>query len=295
MRKRLGYVRYALFCTTDKSKEKHYFYLQLWQPSGCQTHFKATADSCLLFSLRQQSIPIHNRSGTACFCHHQAERRKKQIFHIDKKRERSRTTIGIVGCCPGSGVTHLAVAISCFCSSKLRKKTAFLELHERNEISCLFSDDNPFSNENISSRGGQIAFCNKEQTDAVIHRGCVDYYPNVACEHVPMLLNRGYEYLILDLGSSPEAKKSEFLRCDIKLVLGSLAPWKIPYYKNFMKEYCFGDQNGPCILYFVQSGSRKTTALFSKEYHISMQSIPFIKNPFQIEKELFPFLQNVVS
>ena len=245
--------------------------------------------------MRQQPISTYSRNGTTCFCHHKAERRKTQIFNIDKKRERSRTTIGIAGCCPGCGVTHLAVALSCFCSSKLRKKTAYLELHERNEISSLFSNENPFSCENTFSRGGQIALCKEKQTDASIHRRRIDYYPNVACEQVPVLLNRGYEYLILDLGSSQEAKKSEFLRCDIKLVLGSLAPWKVSYYNNFLKEYSFGDQAGQCILYFVQSGSRKTTTLFSKEHHISVQNIPFIKNPFQIEKELFSFLQNVVS
>lgn len=145
------------------------------------------------------------------------------------------------------------------------------------------------------SHGRQIALCNREQTDTAIHRGSIDYYPNVACERVPLLLNQGYEYLILDLGSRPEAKKSEFLRCDIKLVLGSLAPWKVSHYKNFLKEYCCGDQSGQCIFYFVQSGSHKTTSAFSKAYHISMQNVPFIKNPFQIEKELFSFLQNVVS
>ena len=33
---------------------------------------------------------------------------------------------------------------------------------------------------------------------------------------------------------------------------------------------------------------------FRKKYHLSMAQIPFFKNPFHIEKEQFPFLQELL-
>lgn len=64
----------------------------------------------------------------------------------------------------------------------------------------------------------------------------VDYYPNLAPDAVPRLLNMGYDYLILDLGSLNESAAAEFLRCDRKIVLGSLALWKAWSYEEFLNN-----------------------------------------------------------
>ena len=53
----------------------------------------------------------------------------------------------------------------------------------------------------------------------------VDFWKNITEERALSLYNRGYDYLILDLGSGERMKK-ELLRCQEKLVIGSGVPWR---------------------------------------------------------------------
>ena len=117
-----------------------------------------------------------------------------------------------------------------------------------------------------------------------------DYYPAVTANEIPLLLNQGYDYLILDAGALDEGLFPEFLRCDRKFVLGSLAPWKSWEYESFFQKFTDNIHLGEGFDYLVQTGSTKESVSFSKTHRIKMQTVPFIKNPFRIEKELFPFL-----
>lgn len=217
-------------------------------------------------------------------------------------------TIGIMGCDSGTGVTHLAIALCSYCCSKQRKRAAFLELHTRNEISQLIPESELFSAMNAPSR----IFCSPEVhcstsplgTSHALESGQgslhfkfhgVDYYPHVSDNEIPALLNRGYDYLILDMGSLKEADLSEFLRCDRKLVLGSLAPWKIWTYEEFFRQFDKSVNLGEGFYYLAQTGTTKKIPQFSKTHHISMSGVPFIKNPFHIEKELFLFLGTLLA
>lgn len=118
----------------------------------------------------------------------------------------------------------------------------------------------------------------------------VDYYPAVAKDEVPALLNLGYDCLILDIGAQDECSFSEFLRCDRKLILGSLAPWKSWKYEAFFQKFENSINLREGFDYLVQTGTKHEIFRFSKAHHIKMQAVPFIKDPFSIEKELFPFL-----
>lgn len=118
----------------------------------------------------------------------------------------------------------------------------------------------------------------------------MDYYPAVKEDDVPALLNLGYDCLILDTGVLGGNAFSELLRCDRKLILGSLAPWKSWKYEAFFQQFENTINLGEGFDYLVQTGTVQDVFRFSKTHHIKMQTVPFIKNPFSIEKELFPFL-----
>lgn len=217
-------------------------------------------------------------------------------------------TIGIMGCDAGIGVTHLAIALCSYCCSKQRKRAALLELHTRNEISQLVPESELCAAMNAHSRTSCSAEVHSkaslfgtshslESGQSYLHFKLhgVDYYPHVAGNEVPALLNQGYDYLILDMGSMKEADHSEFLRCDRKLVLGSLAPWKIWTYEEFFRQFSNSVNLGEGFYYLAQTGTTKNIPQFSKAHHISMSGVPFIKNPFQIEKELFLFLGTLLT
>lgn len=195
-------------------------------------------------------------------------------------------TIGILGCHPGTGVTHLALTLCNYCVAKHRKRVAYLELHGRSEIAQLISEPEFVSAGNQLSEMPQKPFCFS------LHG--IDFYPHVSGSEVPSLLNQRYDYLILDVGSLAEADTSEFLRCDHKLVLGSLAPWKTWQYEGFFQKFSNIVNLGEGFYYLVQTGTTKNTSRFSKAHRISMLVVPFIKDPFRIEKELFPFLEELL-
>ena len=177
-----------------------------------------------------------------------------------------------MGCDAGVGVTHLAISLCTYCASKRRKSVAYAELHARSEIAQLVPESSLL----------------QDHPSFRLHG--VDYYPRMPGSGVPALLNQGYDYLILDTGNLDEADTSEFLRCDRKLVLGNLAPWKRWKYEAFFLHFqSINFREG--FDYLVQSGMNENVLLFSRAHHIAMSQIPIIQNPFRIEKELFPFLE----
>ena len=105
----------------------------------------------------------------------------------------------------------------------------------------------------------------------------------------------GYDYLILDLGSLNESTVAEFLRCDRKIVLGSLALWKAWSYEEFFKQFDSFTNLGEGYHYLVQMGTFRNHSGFSRQHSISMQEVPFIKDPFHIEKEHFLFFDELLS
>lgn len=123
----------------------------------------------------------------------------------------------------------------------------------------------------------------------------VDYYPRVYSGEIPSLLNRGYDYLILDMGALDETDVSEFLRCDRKLVLGSLAPWKLRKYEAFFEQFDHYTNLGEGFCYLVQTGANEALSGFSKTRNIRLHSVPFIGNPFRIDKDQFSFFSTLLS
>ena len=196
----------------------------------------------------------------------------KHIFGFDRNGTSRHMTLGILGCDHGAGTTHLAISLCSYCASKQRRSVAYVELHARSEIAQLVPEPAlPYGDCRFQLHG-------------------VDYYPRISDSRIPELLNQGYDYLILDVGALDEANVPEFLRCDRKLVLGSLATWKLWKYEAFFQH--FDSINlGEGFDFLVQMGMYEHARRFSRAHHITMSQIPFIQNPFRIEKELFPFLE----
>ena len=87
---------------------------------------------------------------------------------------------------------------------------------------------------------------------------------------------------------------NEYLRCDRKLVIGSLAPWKKNCYESLFSKYPTSLKNGDGFVYLVQTGNRHDMKDFAKKNGISMERIPFLPNPFQIGREHFTFLEQLL-
>lgn len=54
----------------------------------------------------------------------------------------------------------------------------------------------------------------------------ISYYPDVQKDKIPILLNRDYDKIIMDVGDAYIEFREELLRCDQKIVLLNLNPWQ---------------------------------------------------------------------
>lgn len=170
------------------------------------------------------------------------------------------------------GTTHLGIALANYCRSFHHAKTALLELNDTQELKRL----QDFESQSCITIYG------------------VDYYPSVSLSQLSLFYNLDYQYFILDFGVPDQAHYQDFLRCDRKLIIGSLSPWKRYCFDYFLSVCQPTQQQVGNVVYLALFGNRADVFEFSYSHHIPVRAIPFIANPFQLEKNLFSFLENLI-
>ena len=141
----------------------------------------------------------------------------KKYFNINrakqKKGDRTRKVIGILGTHNGVGVTHTAILMGTYLSEVKNVDTAIFEMNHKPDFQYLEQE--------YKGNG----FSNYESRNFSIYD--VHYFKQVKYEELSLLFNQDFDYYILDFGAGTFELLHEFLRCDYKIVLGSLTEWKI--------------------------------------------------------------------
>lgn len=125
----------------------------------------------------------------------------------------------------------------------------------------------------------------------------VDYYPQLSYQAIPDLMNAGYQYLILDFGVITESAFREFIRCNRKLVIGSLCPWKQESFYGFFHHYNL-EKLRESFLFLSLYGKQADIWKLSRKTHTPhkyFQELPFLENPFHIEPKQFAFLEKLLN
>ena len=170
-----------------------------------------------------------------------------------------------------------------YTASKLRRKTACLELADTKSFEQLKQH---LRFRNLSSKTAHDSF--------QIHD--VDYYPNVQKEDIPLLTNFGYEILILDFGRIHTDCLEELFRCDKKFLLCSNAPWRKTELIHCLSSYP-QLRELEFLLFMVSYGTKRDMTRFAFDCSIpygQLRSIPFLPNPFHIEKDCFLFFEKLL-
>ena len=146
-----------------------------------------------------------------------------------------RKSIGIFGVQQGVGVTHLCTALTHYCADCLKSHTALVELSGNHELEEL----------------------QKQQQGKWGRPDRKHYFANAGSDNMPEYIRQGYEYYIIDGGSEFYRIRREFLRCDRKLILVSLSPWKRKELEYFMsviweEETCLDN-----VTFLAQFGMKK--------------------------------------
>ena len=181
-----------------------------------------------------------------------------------KKNEKKVKIIGIAGAIRGSGATHLSIALANYTASGLGEKTACLELGGHGEMS------------HWKAAGTKGYF-----TDAKI-----DYYPDLKKEQIPVLLNCGYETIIMDFGDAYKSYQGELLRCDRKIMLLNLNPWQEFAARKLVQTVPF---------YAGVNVQKSVKKAVEREFKISVMELPSIPDPTCIRSEQFSCMNLILA
>lgn len=179
-------------------------------------------------------------------------------------------TIGVAGAAAGMGVTHLVMALANYSVSHRRRKTAVVELSGNHTIEEMAGTSDPFDWNRISC------------------------YPNFTRNGIADVINRDYEVVIFDMGSSYYRIRTELLRCNRKLILGSLAPWRKMEYIRFAMEVMGDDRSVRNMAFLTQNGMKKDKKDFKKIVGQPVYPVPYLPEPLLTEKSQYEFFDRFI-
>lgn len=200
------------------------------------------------------------------------------------KSQRKHFTIGIASVTPGLGATHLCIALANYLASKKGIKTACLEMTQ----SCSF--------EQIKQSCKPALFPGRNSAHPCFRIYDVDYYQNISKSDIPSLSNLGYDVLILDFGFPNDTCLDEFYRCNKKLLISSAACWKRHELSIFFEAHP-QIKDLESLSFMIPFATISDMLKIGKTHDLpyyKLQSIPFLLNPFHIEKEHFSFFEKLI-
>lgn len=198
---------------------------------------------------------------------------------VSGKRKSDKIVIGLIGTHKGVGVTHLGIMLSNYLSKHKGFRVAYLEMNMEDDIKYLL----------YAFESDMDKLCEVNQFSIFN----TTYYKNVRDPELIKILNEDYEYFILDFGTDFNKNKNELLRCDVKLVIGSLTEWKRQYLVQFIdnKRELPSFSNWKYLIVF---GQRKDLIIASSEFHIKLNRIGYEPDPFLLSKESKDLFQKLI-
>ncbi len=211
--------------------------------------------------------------GKTPFVSRDLERKEEITIRIKSiKAAKPRIIIGILGQEPGLGVTHLSISLANYAAKWLNARTALVEWEVRNSLAAL------------SPKEGEEAFDIKGVT----------YFPSIPAKELGLIYSMDFEYIILDLGSDSQKAREELMRCNGKLIVGSLCPWRKARYYDYIKRLQEHTGISDMFTFLALFEDKIEIKRCCRTYKAQVQSIPFIANPFHIKKEETDFLHTLI-
>ncbi len=174
----------------------------------------------------------------------------------------------------GIGVTTLCLAVSNFLANKQFSSVAYLEVNSTNEI------------HNLNTRNGNNHFK---------YLG-IDFYSAVTLDDLPALLQKNYDYFVLDFGVTNHYTNLEFMRCSLKLAICDLSSWHHSDLISFTHNYLNNIRENVILL--GNPGKINQNSLhfeYNKAAGCRILRIPFFENPFQLTSQYFGFLKKITE
>ena len=185
---------------------------------------------------------------------------------IDSKSSKAKLMIGLMGTHRGTGVTYTGLMMAFFMGEELRKKTAFLELNDHHDMSLL-----------------EKAYYWDDEENSSFSFQNVTIYKDFNENRLAEIYNENYDCFIIDFGTNFIKYKSEFLRCDKKLVLGNRYEWS--YYKFTQFIHSVDNIRGSELwVHLIPYANQITVNKLRRDLYRNIYALPFEEDPMLISK-----------
>ena len=142
---------------------------------------------------------------------------------------------------------------------------------------------------------GELAHWNEVNRKGFFTEAGIDFYPNLKKEQIPILLNCGYETVIMDFGDDYQGCIGELLRCDRKILLLNLNPWQKFAAQKIVQSVQCGEWGDMAPVYASVHAQESVKKALEKEYRISIAKLPVIPDPTCICAEEFPYMDFILG
>ncbi|MFP4698006.1 MAG: hypothetical protein ACLFMO_04800 [Eubacteriales bacterium] len=186
--------------------------------------------------------------------------------------------IGVIGVSRSVGVTHTAIMIGNYLA-KRGKKVALIELNHNYDFGKI---EKAYEGPNFNS---------DVTTDFKINK-CI-YYKNNSSLSLIDILAKPFDYYVLDIGFYQSTYFEEFLRADIKIVMGLVSEWKKDEIFNFYEinnKFTSANQ----WLYGFPFATKNDIGDIKKYITNQLISIPFNPDPYIVKGDMQKILQKIV-
>lgn len=199
--------------------------------------------------------------------------------HKKRKNLEGKLIIGVVGTHIGVGTTHFSILLSNYISACLGRRTAYIECSPQNEL--IYMEEAYCSAGNATSINNPFSLYK------------VEYYKNAKEKKIAEIMGYGYDCIVLDIGLANEKMKSEFFRCDKKIVISSLAPWKYFELENFLAKVD-STWDRQHLEYGISFTKKEIVREVSKDYEIPIFQIPYEPDPFAISTDTIKMFERII-
>lgn len=124
----------------------------------------------------------------------------------------------------------------------------------------------------------------------------ITYYPSMTLLQLPKVLSRHYRYYVLDFGRPNLHTMRAFERCDIRLVIGSVCPWKKTQFIQSVHSIFYNDKNKEDNVYLGNFMEHKRDLEpIEQQCDVHIVPVPFLPNPFRITSKDFAFFEEILG
>lgn len=180
--------------------------------------------------------------------------------------------IGIAGSSQGVGTTHFSIMTAAYLSGVLGKHTVLLERNDSKDFGRI-----------QEVLKGRMVLKEKGSSFNILE---ISFIKEASTEAFSKLANSDADVVVVDFGNDFETVKTEFLLCQRKFLVGSLAEWKLPQFLSLAE----GKRPSEGIWeYFTASGSRELEMGLKHYPGIMVRRIPRTEDAFSVTGEVMDF------